>query len=96
MAVVKGNTSRGSRGFLAQTVLEISGSQLNPLRTFFFVHLKEDITLIRKEKQNTVINIDYLEMRGNNLKSLASIFQVAIFFHPGHRQPKTLANSSAY
>ena len=26
--------SRGSRGFLAQTVLEISGSQLNPLRTF--------------------------------------------------------------
>ena len=30
----KGATSRGSPGFLAQTILEISGSQLNPLRTF--------------------------------------------------------------
>ena len=32
-------------------------------------------------------------MRGNNLKSLASNFQVAIRFHPHHLQPKTLANS---
>ena len=37
-----------------------------------------------------VINIDYLKTRGNNLKSLASIFQVAIHFHYGHLQPKTL------
>ena len=33
-----------------------------------------------------------LKTRGNNLKSLASIFQVAIRFHPGHLQPKTLSN----
>ena len=31
---------------------EISGSQLNPFRTFIFEHLKEDVTLIRKEKTN--------------------------------------------
>ena len=31
--VVKGAMSRGFCGFLAQTILEISGSQLNPFRT---------------------------------------------------------------
>ena len=31
----KGATSRGFCGVLAQTILEISGSQLNPLRTFY-------------------------------------------------------------
>ena len=30
-------TTRGSRGFLAQTILEISGSQLSPLRTFSLI-----------------------------------------------------------
>ena len=30
----KGATSQGSCGVLAQTILEISGSQLNPLITF--------------------------------------------------------------
>ena len=39
------------------------------------------------------IYIDFLKMHGNNLKSLASIFQVAIRFHPRHLWPKTLANS---
>ena len=39
------------------------------------------------------INIDLLKTHGNNLKSLASMFEVAIRFHPGHLQPKTLANS---
>ena len=29
----KGALSRGFRRYLAQTILEISGSQLNPLRT---------------------------------------------------------------
>ena len=68
---------------------EISGSQLNPLKSnIFFDHLKEDMTLPCK-----VINIDYLtETCVNNLKSLASIFQVAIRFLLRHLQPKT-ANS---
>ena len=35
----------------------------------------------------------FLKTRGNNLKSLASIFQVVIHFHPGHLQPKTLVSS---
>ena len=30
------------------------------------------------------INIDFSKMHGNILKSLASIFQVAIRFHPRH------------
>ena len=34
-----------------------------------------------------------LKTRGNNLKSLAKNFQVAIQFHPSHLQPKTLGNS---
>ena len=38
--------------FWPKTILEISGSQLNPLRTFFFEHLKGDITLIRKQETN--------------------------------------------
>ena len=37
--------------------------------------------------QTTVININYLKTRRNNLKSLASIFQVAIRFYPHHLQP---------
>ena len=51
---------------------------------------RNNITLIRKRKQTTVID---LKTRGNNLKSLASIFQVATRFHPRHMQPKTLADS---
>ena len=66
---------------------EISGVQ-----NTIFEHLKEDITLIRKEKTNHIY-IGFLKTRGNNLKSLASIFQLAIRFHPGHLQPKTLAYS---
>ena len=45
------------------------------------------------EKQITAINIGILTMHANNLESLASVFQVAIRFHPGHLQPKTLVNS---
>ena len=36
---------------------------------------------------------NYPEISGSQPKSLASIFQVAIRLHPGHLQPKTLANS---
>ena len=46
----------------------------------------------QRENKPTVINIDYFKTRGNNLKSLASIFQVAIHIHPRHLQPNTLAN----
>ena len=49
----KGATSRGFCRVLAQTIPEISGSQLNPLITFSLnIYLKEDITLIRKEQTN--------------------------------------------
>ena len=65
------------------------------IQNIIFEHLKEDITLIRKEKQTTAININFLKMRLNNLKSLASIFQVVIRFYPGHLHPKTPANSSS-
>ena len=40
------------------------------------------------------ININFLKTHGNNLKSLALIFQVAIRFHPGDLQPKTLIANS--
>ena len=40
------------------------------------------------------LNIDFLKTRQNNLKSLASSFQVVlIHFHPRHLQPKTLVDS---
>ena len=69
---------------------KIGGRQLNPC---IFEHLKEDITLIRKKKTTlTAIHIDFLKTHGNNLKSLASIFQVATRFHPRHLQPKKLPN----
>ena len=48
----KGDTSRGPRRFLAQTIVEVSGRQLNPLRNFFLEHLKENITLIHKDETN--------------------------------------------
>ena len=49
----KGATSRGFCGVLAQTNMEISGSQLNPLITFSLnIYLKEDITSTRKEQTN--------------------------------------------
>ena len=74
---------------------EISGSQLNPFRTLSLNIISKGRYNLnsQRRKQTTAINIDFLKTRGNNLKSLASIFQVAILFHPGHLQPKTLANS---
>ena len=50
-------------------------------------------TLNLRKNQTTAINIDCLKTRSNNLKSLASIFQVVIHFHPSHPKPKTLATS---
>ena len=46
----KGAMSRGFCGVLAQTILEISGSQLNPLIGIFSE--QEDITLTLKEQAN--------------------------------------------
>ena len=62
----------------------------------FFEHLKEDISLICKRKQITIINIDYLKTSRNTLKSLASIFQLTIHFDPHHLQPKTLTSFSSF
>ena len=55
---------------------KISRRQLKPCTAFFFGYLKGDITLIRKEKPNPAINIDFLKTRGSNFKRLACIFQV--------------------
>ena len=49
------------------------------MQNIIFYRILEDITLILKEKQTTAINIDFFfKTRGNNLKSLASIFQVEL------------------
>ena len=65
---------------------------LRLMHNITFEHLKEDIILFRKENST---DHDHLHIwtRGNNLKSLASIFQVAISFHPRHLQLKILVNS---
>ena len=34
-----------------------------------------------------------MKTHGNNLKSLAYIFQAVVHFHPGHLHPKTVVNS---
>ncbi len=64
------------------------------MKNNIFEYLKEDVTKIAERKNYTMAkNINALKTRGNNMKSLASIFQVAIYFHPSHPQPKTLVNS---
>ena len=65
---------------------EISGKQK---MKNIFEHLKEDITLICGGKFNQ-INVNFWKTCRNNLKRLASSFQVVIHFHP---QPKTLLSS---
>ena len=43
------------------------------------------------EKINHIQNLsEFSETEAINLKKLASFFQDAIHFHPGHLQPKTL------
>ena len=41
------------------------------MHNIVFKHLKEKITLIRKEKATYAISIDFWKTHGNNLKSLA-------------------------
>ena len=56
---------------------EISGSQLNPLiENIIFEHLKEGITLIRKEKTNhaTPVNLDFFEDAWKQLKKFSLNF----------------------
>ena len=49
--LVKGATSRGSRRFLAQTILKLVVANLIHSE-HFSEHLKEHINIIRKEKTN--------------------------------------------
>ena len=58
---LKGVTSQGFHGFLAQTTLKLVVANLIHSEHYLSEHLKEDITF----------NIDFLKIRGNNLKSLA-------------------------
>ena len=56
----------------------------NPWKTS--LNIRKDITLICGEKSSNSYKYRFLEdAGGNNLKSLASIFQVAIHFQPSHQ-----------
>ena len=63
------------------------------MKNIIFEHLKEGMILFADRNQTKAININFLTKLGNNLKSLALIFQVAIHFHPSHPEPKMLVNS---
>ena len=57
--------SRGFRGFLAQTILKLVGSQLNPFKKLSLnIYLgRYNLNLQRENK------FDFLKTHGNNLKS---------------------------
>jgi len=41
------------------------------MHNIIFEHLKNDVTLIRKENETTTINIDFWKTHRNNLKTSA-------------------------
>ena len=93
-ATFKRATSRGFRGFWAQTILKLVVAKLIHAEHYLLTSTgRYNLNLQRKNKPRPLISLFFFKTRGNNLKSLASIFQVAIRFHPPHLQPKTLANS---
>ena len=53
---------------------------------------KEDIKWIFETKLLLVLT-DFSKTQRYNLKKLAQLFQIAIHFHPGHPQLKTLTDS---
>ena len=59
------------------------------MHSIIFEHLKEDITLIGKEKnkQQSLISFFFFKTRGDNLKSLAQIFQLVIHSHLERKTP---------
>ena len=59
---------------------------LRTSKGMYNLNLQREIKLRQK-------NIIFCKTRGNNLKSLALIFQVVIQFHPSNPQPKTLVSS---
>ena len=76
--------------FLGQNGLKLD------LRTFsvhkiLLEHKKEDIKWIYKKKKNHNQNCsEFSEPEAINFNKVASFFQDAIHFHPGHLQPRTL------
>ena len=66
------------------------------MHSILFEHLKEDVTLFAKRKQIMAIQIDSSNMRENNLKRWASIFQAVIHFHPAICSQRHLLTVSVY
>ena len=88
--IIKGAPLRGFSRFLAQTILKLIIANL--IHSEHYLSGSYYLNSQRENKSLSLISI-FWKKRGNNLKSLASNFQVAVCFHPGHLQPKTLANS---
>ena len=64
------------------------------MQNIIFEHLKEDITLIRKEKTNHGHKYGFFEDTRKQRETFSLHFSsLQSIFHPGYLQPKTLVDS---
>ena len=70
---------------------QVFWSKLPQIRTKYLCHTRNTYGTPRGRRMNHNQSFsDFSKTEAINLKKLASFFQDAIHFHPGHLQPKTL------
>ena len=71
---LKGATSRGFGGFLLQTILKLVVGSQTYAQHYLWTSIREDITLICKEKHSTAINIKFFNDARQQLEKFSLNF----------------------
>ena len=90
---LKGTMSPGFCSFFVITVLIIQLVTLFHAQYVLFTAKGRYQVNFRMDTKLLLVLSDFSKTQRYNLKKLAQLFQVAIHFHPGHPQLKTLTDS---
>ena len=85
--------SPGFSSFFVITVLIIQLVTLYHAQNVVFTAKGRYQVNFQIDTKQLLVLSDFSKTQRYNLKKLAQLFQIAIHFHPGHQQLKTLADS---